>query len=246
MDNPGYIMLSRLSAQMRATAVIAHNLANADTPGFKAERPVFNPFESANRGAQAGSGDSSTAYTWDRATWRDLQNGSLQTTGNPLDLALTGDGFFAVETPRGERYSRAGRFGIASDGRIVDSNGHALLNENGQPIVVASGDSTITVTGDGTLRSENGPIGRIKVMRFASPQQLMAEGERLYAAPNGDGEVVARPGIIQGALEASNVNSITEMTRMMTELREFQFASQFAEREGERQQSVIDRLLRHK
>ena len=101
------------------------------------------------------------------------------------------------------------------------------------------------MTGDGTIASENGPLGRIKVMRFNNEQAMMAEGDRLYDAPaEADGEIMPRPGIVQGALEGSNVSAVLEMTRMMTELREFQFATQFAEREGERLQTAVDRILR--
>jgi flagellar basal-body rod protein FlgF len=244
MDNPGYIALSRLASQARATALVAHNLANADTPGFKANRPIFAAYLNQNREARVTAGDRDTAFTWDRATWRDTQQGPIRSTGNPLDLALAQDGFFAVETPRGERFTRAGGFSLAADGRIVDAQGHALLGENGQPLQIAAGDTDIKVAGDGSIATSSGAIGRIRVVRFENMQALQAEGDRLFGAGGAQPEPVDKPGLVQGALESSNVSAVEEMTRLTLEMREFQFAAQFAEKEGERLQGAVDRILR--
>lgn len=246
MDSPSYIILSRLSAQLRATQVVAHNLANADTPGFRASRPVFAQHlahQGAVEGPRAGR---QVAYAWDRATWREGEAGPITRTDNPLDVAIQGQGFFAVETARGERFTRAGRFALGQDGRLVDQQGHAVLNANGQPIAIAPGDTRIEIQGDGTIRSENGVLGRLRVVRFENEQALRAEGDRLFDPAGQDPQDVARPQVVQGAVEGSNVQSVVEMTRMMAELREFQMATQFLERETERQQSVIERLLRRR
>lgn len=238
MDTPGYIILSRLSAQQRASQYAAQNLANADTPGYRATRPVFA--EHLGRGGRA------TGFSWDRASWRDTTPGALQPTGNPLDVALAGDGFFAVDTPRGERFTRAGRFAIGADGTLADSQGNPVLGAEGRPIAVSPGDTRIEILGDGTIRSENGVLGRLRVVRFADAQALRAEGDRLFDAAGQAPEEHARPAVVQGSLEGSNVQAVVEMTRMMEELREFQMASQFLEREGERQQSAVERLLRRR
>jgi len=246
MDSPSYIILSRLTSQLRASQVTAHNLANADTPGFRAARPVFAEHV-ARQGRVAGPhAGREVGYAWDRATWRDTDPGSVNSTGNPLDVAITGEGYFSVETPRGERYTRAGRFAMGADGRLVDHHGHAVLNANGQPIAIAPNDTQIQISGDGTIRSENGVLGRIRLVRFENEQALRAEGDRLFEAGGQDPQEVAQPRMVQGALEGSNVVSVLEMTRMMAELREFQMATQFLERESERQQSAVDRLLRRR
>lgn len=246
MDSPSYIILSRLSAQMRASQLTANNLANADTPGYRGTRPIFAEHV-AQQGRVAGPhGAGSVGYSWDRASWRDLTPGSIQQTGNPLDVAISGEGFFVVETPRGERYTRAGRFALGSEGRLIDQNGNPVLNTNSQPIALSPNDTRIEIQGDGTIRSENGVLGRFRLVRFADEQALRAEGDRHLSADGQAPEEVARPSIVQGAVEGSNVQSVLEMTRMMAELREFQFATQFLEREGERQQSAIDRLLRRR
>jgi flagellar basal-body rod protein FlgF len=244
MDSPGYIILSRLALQARATEVLAHNVANADTPGFRAQRPVFTDFVARQRTAPPGGRE--VAYVQDRATWREMEHGPVQATGNPLDVALAGDGFFAVETPRGERFTRAGRFSIGDGGRIVDMEGHAVMGAEGAPIAVAPNDTRITIQGDGTVRSENGTLGRLRVVTFANPQTLRAEGDRLFDAAGEPPQPVERPAVVQGALEGSNVRAIAEMTRLTTELREFQFAAQFAEREGERLSTAVERILRRR
>ncbi|MCB4823714.1 flagellar basal-body rod protein FlgF [Roseicella aerolata] len=243
MDTPGYVILSRLGAQLRATQVLAHNLANADTPGFQAQRPVFAQHLQTPPDGPRGA---STAYSIDRATWRQATPGPLTTTGNPLDVALRGEGFFAVETPGGEeRYTRAGRFGLSPDGRLVDAEGNAALDARGTPIVIGPGDTRIEIQGDGTIRSENGPLGQLRVVRFEAPQKLRAVGDRLFAAEEAP-QPVERPGVVQGAVEGSNVRPVLEMVRMTEEVREFQLATSFAEREGERLQTAVERILRRR
>ncbi|WP_137124641.1 flagellar basal-body rod protein FlgF [Roseomonas sp. HF4] len=246
MDSPGYIILSRLTLQSRATQVLAHNVANADTPGYRALRPVFAAHLERQDAAAAPPGGRDVHFVADRATWRDMETGAMQVTGNPLDAAITGEGFFAVETPRGERFTRAGRFSLGEGGRIVDMEGHPVLGEGGLPIAVAPNDSRIEIQGDGTVRSENGVIGRLRVVRFENPQGLLAEGDRLFDAAAEAALPVERPALRQGVLEGSNVRPVAEMTRLTTELREFQFAAQFAEREGERLSTAVERILRRR
>jgi flagellar basal-body rod protein FlgF len=246
MDSPGYIILSRLALQSRATQVLANNVANADTPGFRAQRPLFGDFVAVQPSAGPPPGGRAVHFVHDRATWREMQTGPMQVTGNPLDVAITGDGFFAVETPRGERFTRAGRFSLGEDGRIVDMEGHPVLDTEGRPIAVAPNDTRLEILGDGTIRSENGVLGQLRVVRFANPARLRAEGDRLFDAAGEQPEPVERPALRQGVLEGSNVQPILEMTRLIAELREFQFAAQFAEREGERLLTAVERILRRR
>jgi len=248
MDSPGYIVLSRLIAQTRATAVTANNVANADTPGFRAARPVFGAVLERQMGVEAPQGGRDLAFSQDRATFRDAAPGSLAVTGNPLDLALpTPEGYFAVETPRGERFTRAGRFSLDAEGKVVDPEGNALLGTDGRPLRIAPGESRIEVQGDGTLRTESGPAGKVRVVRFADIQSLQAEGDRLFAAPPDlRPEPVASPGVVQGAVEGSNVRPVIELTRLTEDMRQFQFVAQMAEREGERLGTAVERILKRR
>ncbi|WP_426956955.1 flagellar basal-body rod protein FlgF [Muricoccus radiodurans] len=247
MDNPGYIALSRLVAQNRATAVLAHNMANAETPGFRASRPVFAQYLERQQNTAAVPGGRDVAFSWDRATWRDATPGAVQTTGNPLDVAINGEGYFTIQTPQGERYTRAGHFTIGGDGQIVDTEGNAVLDHGGNPLRVGANDTRLTIRGDGTLSSENGEIGRIRIVRFADTQRLVAEGDRHFAAAPGQApETIDRPALVQGALEGSNVRPVLELTRLTAEMREFQFVAQFAEKEGERIGNAVERILRRR
>jgi flagellar basal-body rod protein FlgF len=245
MDSPGYIALSRLGAQQRNVDTIAHNLANANTPGFKASRMLFDEYL-VPHGGERRPGARELAFVQDRASFRDQAAGKLSRTDNPLDLAITGEGFFVIDTPRGERFTRAGRFTIAPDGRVTTSEGYALLDRDNRPLVVTEQDTRLTVAPDGTLESENGPLGRIRVVDFEDRNRLRPEGEVLFAADGADPRTVDAPKLTQGAVEDSNVEPILEMTRMMNEVREFQFVTQFVEREGERQMNMIERLTRRR
>jgi flagellar basal-body rod protein FlgF len=238
MDIISNVATSRLVAQQRAIDVIAANIANANTPGYKAGRTQFSDWLSR----QSTPPERTVTYTQDRATWREQQAGTLTHTGNPLDLALTSDGYFTVRTPRGPRLTRDGRFGLLPSGTVADSAGNALLDSNGQPVQLSSTDTIITVAGDGTISSENGQLAKIGVVRPSDPMRLQAEGNTLFTSGSAT-TAVASPGIVQGAMEDSNVQPVLEVTRMMDGERQFQFMIQFIQAESDRQQSVIDRLL---
>jgi flagellar basal-body rod protein FlgF len=242
MDIPTAVAASRLVAQQRAMDVAANNMANANTPGYKVEHVQFSDWLSRQAGATVPPGGRTVAYTQDRATWRDFQPGTLTHSGNPLDLALTGDGYFTVNTPRGPRLTRDGRFGLMPDGTLADGNGNGVLDSNGQAIQFSPTDTTITIAGDGTISGNTGQLGKIGVVRAVDQMQLAAEGGTQFRSGSATAAVAA-PGIVQGAVEDSNVQPVLEMTRMMTELREFQFVSQYVQAEADRQQGLIDKLL---
>lgn len=231
MNIASNVATSRLVAQQRAMDVIADNIANANTPGFKTERVQFSDW--LNR---------SVAYTQDRATWRDQRAGTLTHTGNPFDLGITSDGYFTVGTPRGPRLTRDGRFGQLPDGTLADGSGNAVLDTSGRPIVLSPTDTQVAIAGDGTVSSENGQLGKIGVVRPTDPMQLAAEGNTLFRAGSPTTPVTS-PGLVQGSIEDSNVQPVLEMTRMMDGERQFQFMIQFIQAESDRQQSAIDKLL---
>src|SRR6202012_2493584 len=141
MDLTSTIAASRLVAQQRVMDVIADNIANANTPGFKAERVQFSDWLTRQHATDAPRGDRSIAYTQDRATWRDQRAGTLTHTGNTFDLGITNDGFFTVRTANGPRLTRDGRFGLMPNGTISDGAGDAVLDSNGQPIVLSTTDT---------------------------------------------------------------------------------------------------------
>ena len=242
MDLASSIATSRLVAQQRALDVTADNLANANTPGYKAERVQFSDWLSRQSGGTTPPGGNPIAYTQDRATWREQQAGSLTHTGNPLDVAVTGTGYFTVNTANGPRLTRDGRFGLLPSGTIADTAGNPVLDNNGQPIQLAPTDTRITIAGDGTVSSENGQIGKIGVVQPSDSVLLSAEGGTLFRslAPTAP---VTSPALEQGAIEESNVQPVLEVTRMIDGERSFEFMTQFVQAESDRQQNAIQKLL---
>jgi len=241
MENTTYIALSRLDTQQRAMDVVANNIANANTDGFKAQRTLFSDYLSQQHGVDAPRGGTSLSYTQDRATYLDQKDGSLSQTGNPLDVALTGPGFFTVSTPDGPRLTRSGRFGLLPDGRVADASGNLLLDTGGNPLQLSPSDTNIKIAGNGAISSENGAVGQIGVVTVDDTSQLVPEGGKLYRA-NSSTTAAAQPKVSQGMVESSNVQPITELTKMIQTQRDFQFVSQFVESEAQRQQTAIDKI----
>jgi len=241
MDNNTSIALSRMSTQERTIDMIANNIANAATSGYRAERMVFADILVAQPRTGTVPGGKQLYFTQDRATYREQTAGAITHTGNPLDLALTGPGYFQVQTAAGPRLTRAGRFGLLPDGTIADSAGHALLDTAGQPMKVGLADTNLSVGGDGSLSSQNGPLGRIGISVPTDPYKLVGEGNQLLRADT-PMTPAAAPKVVQGAVEDSDVQPVTELVKMMAAQRDFQFVTQYVEAEGQRQQSAIDKI----
>ena len=242
MDIASSVATSRLVAQQRAMDVTAGNIANASTPGYRTMRVQFSDWLSRQTNTASPPGGRSIAFTQDRATWRDHRPGPLQHTGNPFDLALTGDGYFTVDTPRGPRLTRDGRFTPMPDGTIADGAGNAVLDSNGRKIQISPQDTRISVAGDGTISSENGQLARIGVVRPEDPMRMTNEGGTLLSAESPTVAMTA-PGLVQGAVEDSNVQPVLELTRMINDHRQFEFVAQFIQAASERGRDAIARLL---
>lgn len=238
MDLNTAIASSRLDAQLRLVDVIAGNLANMNTPGFKAQRMQFSDWLNHQPDGEQ------VAFSQDRATWHELAPGPLNHTGNPLDLAISGSGYFTVSTPRGPRLTRDGRFAVMPNGTIADESGDTLLDSAGQPVKIGPNDTELTVTADGTLSSQqNGQLAKIGIVQPADPNQLMAEGGTMFRVADGRTTPVARPSIVEGAVEESNVQPITEVTRLIDAQRTFELMMQYVQAEGDRSKSVTDKMV---
>jgi flagellar basal-body rod protein FlgF len=242
MDITTSLAASRLVAQQRALDITANNIANANTPGYRTERVQFSDWIDQQPNTASPPGGHTITYTQDRATYRESQPGTLTHTNNPFDLALTGDGYFTVNTKNGPRLTRDGRFTPMPDGTLADGSGNAVLDTTGKPIVIAPTDTQISIAGDGTITSENGEVGKIGIVRPTDPMKLQAEGATNFVS-NTPTTPVTAPGIVQGAVEGSNVQPVLEVTRMMDDVRQFQFVTQLVQAEGDRQQQTIDKLL---
>ena len=215
MDAAMYKALSGAIVQMRKLEVASQDLANVNTSGYKGQRLAFNEVLAARLPAETRSGG--FVAVGDQRT--DFLQGHLQGTGNPFHLAIDGDGYFVVETPRGERYTRSGGFTMSADGTVITPQGEPLLGEGG-PIQVPDGKMIVGL--DGTVRSENGEVGKLRIVRFLENRQVVKEGANLLRADAANVEDVATPRVAQGSLEQSNVSPIDSMVSMITIQRQFE------------------------
>jgi flagellar basal-body rod protein FlgF len=237
MDNAGYVTLTRQSGLMREMQVIAHNIANASTTGFRREGVLFSEFVRDLRGDEAtlsmASGNARQTF---------LSQGGLTFTGGDLDLAIEGPGFFRIETDQGERLTRAGHFAIDAEGQIVNQDGFRLLDDGGAPVQVPPG-TTLSVARDGTLSADGEPVAQLGLVVIEDPADLRRESGTLHEAT---GPVRPAEGAVihQGFLEDSNVSPIAEMARMITVQRAYEAGQKFLDREDERIRAVIQTLSR--
>lgn len=244
METPIYIALSRQTALERQMDIVANNLANATTPGFKAENSLFA--QTLLKAEQPRR----LAYVQDAGSYRDFSAGALQATGNDLDLALAGKGFFTIQTSAGIRYTRDGRFTLNEQGQIVTANNEPVL-AGGAPVTIDAADGQVQIAKDGTIstdRARNGQflnvLGKLDIVRFTHPQQLEAEGDNLYSAPAQAGITPDDdPSIAQRMLEGSNVKSIVELTGLMAVSRSYQATQHFIDSEHDRQRKAISTLV---
>ncbi len=223
MENAVLIGLSRQTALQRELEVVANNVANINTTGFKADGAVFGEYlrdkVSTDNFALP---DRRLSLVQDRMSWHDMSQGVVQHTGNPLDVAIDGDGMLVVQTAAGERYTRNGALQLNNLGELVTSNGDRVVGENG-PIILQPTDRDVVIHKDGTIKVREGlslnsdsTRGKLRIVRFAEMQQLRKDGASTYRAPDGvTPEVVEKPNLIQGSIEKSNVRSVIEMARMI-------------------------------
>lgn len=242
MENTLMIALSHQAALRRRMDVIANNIANMNTTGFKSEQPLFAEHVVHNRGDDRVAGDT-LSFVLDQATLRDTSAGGLEATGNALDIAIRGEGFFAVETPAGEQYTRNGRFRLSPSGQLVTEHGHPVLGQGGEPIVLGPADSEIVVSKNGVISSTRGEIGQLRVVDFEDQQRLMMVAGGLMMADTPATEV-AFPEVEQGMIETSNVEAIREMTRMIEVHRSYDRAKQLIDREDERIRTMMETYAR--
>lgn len=236
MENPIYIGLSRQSALQTQMDMIANNIANMNTPGYRAQNMIFDEYVSA------GSGDGENiSMVRTVGQYQNTEAGPVKVTGNPFDLTISGSGFFGVQTPDGIMYTRAGNFELNSLGELVTSAGYPVTGNGGGTITIPDDAGSVTISSDGTIASSKGSIGKIAVTEFENEQSLKPNGNNLYTTDE-QGAASTDAKITQGALESSNVQAVQEMTRMVDILREYQMVYRAVQNEHDRQRTVIQRL----
>jgi flagellar basal-body rod protein FlgF len=239
MDNGIYIALSRQMGLFREMNLTANNIANADTGGYNAEKIMFDDY--LVKGGQKGP---KQAYVNDVSSYRDTEEGPMKSTGNPLDMAISGPGYFVVQTPLGERYTRSGSFQIDMNGTLVTKEGYSVLDNGGAPIVFQPEDGEISLGEAGNIVVDGEERGNIAMVEFDNPQMMERLNATLYRA---DG--LARPAVesrmLHGVVEGSNVKPVLELTRMMTVTRSVGSTAKLIEAQYELQRKASNTWARN-
>lgn len=235
MDASGYVTLSRQSGLLSQMNAIANNIANASTTGFKREGTIFAEFVSAG-----GDGSSlSMGFANTRAV--DLQQAPVSATGGTFDFAVEGTGFFLVQTPQGQKLTRAGSFTPGADGILQTADGNALLDASGSAIALPPGAKDIGLAQDGSLSVDGAPLAKLGLWAPTDPLTLTHEQGALFSASG------YQPGegiILQGHLEDSNVDPVSEVAKMISVQRAYELGQSFLDREDDRTRAVIQTLGR--
>lgn len=241
MENTLLIGLSRQTALARNLDIIANNIANMRTAGFKAESLVFEEFLMPTASIDDMTGeDRRLSYVIDNGTVRDGTTGEIENTGNDFDVALSGDGWFVVDTAAGERYTRNGELTLNPDGELVTNQGHRIIGDAG-PIVFGPDEIDVKIAGDGTVSSSIGVKGKLRIVDFENPGTLSKEGESLYRASTAPTDAT-NFNIIQGAVERSNVRAVIETSRMIEVTRAYTSNAQMMEQLSDLRRDSISRL----
>ncbi len=250
MKNTLLVALSRSMALERQMDVVANNVANVNTNGFKSSGPLFEEFlQTGAHEDNFSSSDRRVSFVQDRSTMQDFSQGPNERTGNPLDVAINGKGFIAVQTPGGERYTRDGGMQINTQGQLVTNGGNPVLSTSG-PIVFQPTDRDINISEDGTVTVREGTVtqvdsvrGKLKIVSFDNPQSLKREGSNMFSAATG---TTAQPDtasrVNQGFIEKSNVNAVSEMSRLMEVSRTYQSVASLMQQQSDLRKSAIQTL----
>lgn len=242
MENVLLIALSRQTALRREMDVIANNVANVNTNGFKRRISESREFQMPVASADSfrRGEDRRISFVVDKGTPLDLSGGTLEPTNNPMDVAISGEGFFVVQTPQGERYTRNGALMLNPNGELVNSDGYPLQGEQGG-FQFSSQDGPISIAGDGTIATNNGTRGRLRVVRFANPQSLENTGANLFTSRQ-PAEPVTQARVQAGFVERSNVKPVIEISRMIEVNRAYQSVANLMSRTDETRRTAIQRL----
>jgi flagellar basal-body rod protein FlgF len=248
MENTLLVGLSRQTLLERQLDVVANNIANVNTTGYKADSSLFEEFltSGAHEDNFVGA-DRRVSYVQDRATYRDFSQGAADQTKNPLDLAIDGSGFLVVQTPAGERYTRDGGLQLNNQGQLVTVAGNPVLGTSG-PIVFQPTDHDINVAPDGTITVVAGNSmvdsvrGKLRLVSFADAQKLLKEGANLYSAGEGAAQPDATSVVQQGFIEKSNVSAVSEMSRMIEVTRAYTQISTLLQQQSDLHKTAIQQL----
>ncbi len=248
MENALLIGLSRQMVLERQMDVVANNVANVNTNGFKADKSLFQEYLKTGAHEDNFIGrDRAVSYVLDNGTFKDFSQGATEQTKNPLDVAIDGSGFLVVQTAAGERYTRDGGLQINNQGQLVTPAGDPVLGSSG-PIVFQPTDHDISIASDGNItvlegvNRINSVRGKLRIVSFANAQRLQKEGTNLYSAGTATAQPDTTSKVQQGFIEKSNVNSVTEMSRMIEVTRTYTQIANMLQQQSDLNKSAIEKL----
>ncbi|HEV3331743.1 MAG TPA: flagellar hook basal-body protein [Bryobacteraceae bacterium] len=223
MDPLSVAATSGLQTRMDSLSLLANNLANAGTSGYKSDREFYGLFTSSNADDPAGGGDFLSALPVVNKQWTDFSQGTLQTTGSPLDIALSGHGFLAVNGPGGELYTRNGSLRVAPNGELITGEGYKLRSAGGGTISVSAG-SPIEIAKDGTVSQNGQPLGQIEIVDFKSTDSLKKMSGAVFQNTDLKNKPVPATDVEvqQGRTEGSNVVVPESAMRLVGMMRQFE------------------------
>lgn len=238
MENAIYVGLSRSIALQREMDTVANNIANVNTPGYRAQHMMFKEYIQNPKGIAEP-----LSMVEDYGQYMSNKPGVAKLTGNPLDVALSGPGFLSVDMGGETLYTRAGSMSRNVAGELVTSDGRPVLSAGGGSISVPQDSTMIVIAEDGTISNQDGAIGQLEITEFDNINTLDAVGDSLYRATI-PGNAATETRVKQGMLEGSNVNAISEMTRMIDVSRAYQSTQRMLQNEHERQTNMIQKMTR--
>lgn len=231
-----YTTLTRQSGLMREMQVVAHNIANISTTGFRREGVIFSEY------VKRMEGGPSLSMALGNTRHMDLRQAGLSQTGGTFDFAIQGEGFFLIDTPQGQALTRAGSFMPNAEGELVNPDGHRLLDAGGAPIFVPPDARGVALSIDGTLSGNGQPLAQIGLWRPGDPLKMTHAGGTVFNSETV--QPAETTTILQGFVEESNVNPISEIARMIEVQRAYEMGQGFLEKEDERMRGVIQTLGR--
>jgi flagellar basal-body rod protein FlgF len=241
MDNALYVGLSRQMTLRRELDIVANNIANANTTGFKVEELMVRT-EPAKPARTAG-GSYPVKFVLDDGVARDFGQGALTQTGGDFDVAIEGQGFLKVSTAGGERYTRDGRLTMSPDGKLVTQNGQSVLDDGGGEILIDPLKGPVNIARDGTMSQGAERIGKLGVVRPTDLASFRKDGDNLYRNTTNDTPQPATAAVVhQGMLEASNVQSITQITKLIEVNRAYESMAKIMDQTSELSRSAVERM----
>lgn len=239
MENTIYLGLSRQVALRTNMDIIANNIANVNTPGYRGQNMLFQEYIENPRGTL-----DPLSMVNDYGEYQITEPGPVSFTGNPLDISIAGPGFIGVQGPAGLAYTRAGNFQINAEGQLQTSAGFPVADAGGGQISIPQGSTEINIDDRGNVSNQDGQLGQIMVHEFTNLLQLKPLGNNLYQSDT-PGTPAVKSTVKQAQLEGANVKPVIEMTRMIDTLRSFQSVQQILQSENERLRTAIQRLTRN-